>query len=84
MGCYNNSTPKVRILKCYCMTHGSDNTSLIVGACWYTCQLTKHSVDTSYAVPSNVFEVCDLFHRAGQLCGKCKDGFAPPVHSSAV
>ena len=77
----SNSTQMVRILKCYCMTHSSDNTSLIVGACWYSCQLAKHTIDTFYTVPPNVSKVCDLFHRAGQLCGKCRDGFAPPVYS---
>ena len=77
----NSETQKVKILKCYCMTHSSDNTSLIVGACWYSCQLAKHTVDAFYTVPLNVSKVCDLFHRAGQLCGKCKDGFAPPVYS---
>ena len=77
----SSKTQKVKILKCYCMTHGRENTSLIVAACWYTCQLAKHTVNAFYTVPSNVSKVCDLFHRAGQLCGKCKDGFAPPVYS---
>ena len=77
----SNSTQMVRILKCYCMTHSSDSASFIAGACWYSCQLEKHSANAYYTVPSNVSKVCDLFHRAGQLCGKCKDGFAPPVYS---
>ena len=77
----SSKTQKVKILKCYCMTHGRENTSLIVGACWYSCQLAKHTVDAFYTVPPNISKVCDLFHRAGQLCGKCKDGFAPPVYS---
>ena len=34
-----------------------------------------------YPLPSNISQVCNLFHRNGQLCGKCKDGFAPPVYS---
>ena len=80
VGCQNN-TQKVKMLKCYCMTYSSDKTSLIVGACWYSCQLTQNTHSAYYTVPSNVSKVCDLFHRAGQLCGKCKDGFAPPVYS---
>ena len=77
----SSKTQKVKLLKCYCMTHSSDNTSLIVGACWYSCQLAKHINGAFYTVPQKVSKVCDLFHRAGQLCGKCKDGFAPPVYS---
>ena len=77
----NNNTHNVGMLKCYCMTYSSDSSSIIAGACWYSCQLEKHSVNAYYTVPSNVSKVCDLFQRAGQLCGKCKDGFAPPVYS---
>ena len=77
----DSKIPKMEILKCYCMTYSSDNTSLIVGACWYSCQLAKHINGAFYTVPQKVSKVCDLFHRAGQLCGKCKDGFAPPVYS---
>ena len=79
--CNNNTQQKVKLLKCYCMTYSSDDTSLIVGACWYSCQLAKHSNGAYYKIPPNVSKVCDLFHRAGQLCSKCKDGFAPPVYS---
>ena len=75
----NNETRKVKILQCYCMTYSSDdNTSLVVGECLYSCQLTSHSDDAYYPLPSNV---CPLFQRDGQLCGKCKDGFALPVYS---
>ena len=75
----NNETQKVKILQCYCMTYSSDdNTSLVVGECFYSCQLIRH---LDYPLPSNVSQVCALFQRAGQLCGKCKDGFAPPVYS---
>ena len=75
----NNETQKVKILQCYCMTYSSDdNTSLVVGECFYSCQLTSHSDDAYYPLPSNV---CPLFQCDGQLCGKCKDGFAPPVYS---
>ena len=77
----SSKTQEVKTLKCYCMTHSSDNTSSIVGACWYSCQAAKHSGSAFYKIPLNVSEVCDLFHRTGQLCGRCKDGFAPPVYS---
>ena len=77
----SSKTQKVKTLKCYCMTYSSDKPSLVVGACWYSCQLAKTSIKIYYTVPSNVSKVCDLFQRAGQLCGKCKDGFAPPVYS---
>jgi hypothetical protein len=67
----NSKTWKVKTHKCYCMTYSSDNTSLVVGACWYSCQAEKHSGSALYNIPLNVSEVCNPFKRAGQLCGKC-------------
>ena len=80
----NSKTQKVKLLKCYCMSLGSPNASLIVGKCLYGCQLAKHSVDAYYDVPTTVADVCNHFQRDGQLCGKCMDGFAPPVYSYNV
>ena len=77
----SHHTQRVRVLKCYCMTYSSHNTSLIVGRCLYGCQLARSKDDPYYNLPANVSDVCDHFRRDGQLCGKCKDGFAPPVYS---
>ena len=79
----NSETQKIEVRKCYCMTYSSDNTSLVVGKCQYSCYFADHKriIIFYYPLPSNISQVCDLFHRDGQLCGKCKDGFAPPVYS---
>ena len=85
----NSTTQQVLILKCYCMTYDIDESELIAGVCLYGC-FTNRSVYHSpyyspyYSLPSNITqlnEVCTDFHRDGQLCGKCMDGFAPPVYS---
>ena len=80
----NSETQKVEVHKYYCMTYSSDNTSLVVGKCWYGSKYyySHYSrIYHYYPLPSNISQVCDHFHRDGQLCGKCKDGFAPPVYS---
>ena len=80
----SSETQKVEVHKYYCMTYSSDNTSLVVRKCWYGRKYYhyhKHEPFDYYPLPSNVSKVCDLFYREGQLCGKCMDGFAPPVYS---
>ena len=79
----SSETQKVEVHKYYCMTYSSDNTSLVVGKCWYGAKYHYyHKKDLfHYPLPLNISQVCDLFHHDGQLCGKCKDGFAPPVYS---
>ena len=80
----SSETKKVEVHKYYCMTYSSDNTSLVVGKCQYSSKYyyyQQSGLPFYYSLPSNVSQVCDLFHRDGQLCGKCKDGFAPPVYS---
>ena len=62
----------------YCMTYGIHNVSLVVGKCNFA---SKHH---SYALPVEPFllnKKCEDYGRTGQLCGKCKDGYAPPVYS---
>ena len=72
----DNKTHKVTVVGCYSMTYSNDdNTTLIVGKSLYTCSLG------TYTVPPNVSNLCHPFYRDGQLCGKCIDGFAPPVYS---
>ena len=77
----NSATQQVSILKEYCMTYSSNDTFLVVGHCMSSLHL-KHSESYIYLIlPSNVSRICDSFHRDGQLCGKCMNGFAPPVYS---
>ena len=80
----SRETQNVEVHKYYCMTYSSGSTSLVVGKCWYGRKYNhyhKSEFFDYYPLPSNVSQVCDLFYREGQLCGKCKDGFALPVYS---
>ena len=80
----NKTTQQVFILKEYCMTYSSNDTFLVVGRCMCSHHLKQYKYNGNYvylALPSNVSQVCDSFHRDGQLCGKCMNGFAPPVYS---
>ena len=77
----NNATKEVEILDCYCMTYSEENRSPVFGQCLYGC-----SHKSSYhPLPSNISQlnekVCGWLNREGQLCGRCKDGFAPAVYS---
>ena len=77
----NNETKEVDILDCYCMTYSEENHSQVVGQCLYGC-----SHESQYhSLPSNISQlnekVCGWLNREGQLCGRCKDGFAPAVYS---
>ena len=87
----NSTTQHVIILKCFCITYNTDKNVLIIGRCFYGCFIEQTASETFfhlllpyYRLPSNTSQlnqVCGPFHRHGQLCGKCMDGFAPPVYS---
>ena len=80
----DNTTHQVNVLRQYCMTYSSNDTFLVVGWCAYSFHLKAYKYNGNYVyftIPLNVSQVCDSFHRNGQLCGKCMNGFAPPVYS---
>ena len=80
----SRETQKVKVRRYYCVTYSSGSTSLVVGKCWYGRKYYhyhKSELFDYYSLPLNVSQLCDLYYREGQLCGKCKDGFAPPVYS---
>ena len=89
----NNITLQVQLLPCYCMTpYAKDPSIAVVGACLYKC---VHGGASFYSPVSNVtvgaltYYMCNTIvieeiewrNREGQLCGKCKEDFAPPVYS---
>ncbi len=80
----NNATKKVDILDCYCMTYSEDDHSTVLGQCAYGCSQKS----SYYSLPSNISqlneEVCGWLNRDGQLCGRCKDSFAPAVYSYSL
>ena len=82
----NENTSKVQLLSCFCMSiYVKDPNITVVGACMYTC---RHGQDYNL-VPTNASELSDkmcgkrdfVSNREGQLCGRCKEGFAPPAYS---
>ena len=81
VGCHNRSG-KVNLLRCYIMTFGINGSTLVVASSLYGCY--KNHVSPYYHLPSNTSklnELCSRYHREGQLCGRCEEGFALPVYS---
>ena len=79
----NKTLEKVSLLRCYLMTLSVNESMLVVGRCLYGCVDTKYA-NTYYPLPSNASELneyCSKYRREGQLCGRCKEGFALPVYS---
>ena len=77
---------QLQVLDCYCMTYNEDSDGYVVGLCSYSCFRGR----LYYTIPRevnatelNTFQ-CGDYHRDGQLCGKCKDGFAPSVYSYSL
>ena len=83
---------QLQVLVCYCMTYNKETASYVVGMCFYACFFTS----TYYPIPRRVNAtnhnafVCKRyrytlhFHRDGQLCGACEDGYAPPAYSYSL
>ena len=86
----NETLREVRLHACNCMTY-DDQVGLVVGACLYNCFFSWNETTPGsngayrqfYNVPKHVIgkEICDPHNREGRLCGKCKEGYAPPVYS---
>ena len=79
----DSSSGKVSLLRCYCMTFGVNGSTLVVGRCLYGC-FNRDYANAYYPLPSNTSklnELCSGYHREGQLCGSCEEGFALPVYS---
>ena len=84
----STESQQLEVLVCYCMTYNKETASFVVGMCFYACFFAN----TYYTIPrwvnatyQNAFLCNSLhFHRDGQLCGACEDGFAPPVYSYSL
>ena len=81
-----NATENVSILFGFCLTVNKDLMNDVVGACPYYHKNKSHTVLWSYnSLPKNRSEVekfmCGTINRAGQMCGKCTNGTAPPIYS---
>ena len=82
----NETLQESAILDCYCMTY-NESTGVVAGPCFYNCEnIPKGQVGILYhPLPHHVEEVnsamCGQFHRGGQLCGSCEEGYSPLVYS---
>ena len=76
---------KLEVLYCYCVTYSEILDATVVGYCLTTCHGT-HTATTIHA--HNVSDLdntmCGSLHRTGQMCGGCKEGYAPPVYSYSL
>ena len=72
------STLEVTILVCHCMTYSNVFNTTVVGHCIFNCLFLDYiyvGVDTCHH---------RNMHRKGQMCGRCEEGYAPPVYSYSL
>ena len=83
----DNNTKQVFVSHCYCVTYAKRYDLLVVGACPYSCfyRSATNGIKNRgvYLLPRNKSdlsdELCGQWNREKQMCGQCKEGFAPPV-----
>ena len=73
---------RTSLLPCFCMTYSKAYPNrTVVGSCLYAC----FREEPYYDLPAKTSElskiVCGELNRDGQLCGRCREGYAPPVYS---
>ena len=67
-------TLEITLYRCFCMSsYANDSNITVVGACLYMCD-GRHQVNADYMCGK-------VSNREGQLCGRCREGFAPPAYS---
>ena len=73
VNCFSEKEFKlVEVPFCFCMSYL--DTIDVIGNCPYTCQATI-GVNRVNSTSCRAW-----LHRTGVMCGKCEDGFAPPVY----
>ena len=88
-------TLQVEIRACYCITlYAKDPTKTVIGPCMFKCRHANLQLFVK-SIPGDKSELSDYMcnitvphsdeiqslNRDGQLCGTCKEGFAPPAYS---
>ena len=78
----------IQLRRCYCMTpYAKDPNITVVGACLSRCSGSYHPVPSNTAIGELSYYMCNMqnvhnkTYQDGQLCGKCMEGFAPPVYA---
>ena len=73
----DEGTLEVGLHPCFCMSfYTKDPNITVVGACMYMCG-RSYQLDADHMCDKGDF----ASNREGQLCGRCREGFAPPVYS---
>ena len=82
---------RISLLKCYCMSYNRDFNTTVVGPCSTMCRRPGVRFFGSYKmlnVSDDVTllnsELCGVYSREGQLCGRCKNSTGPPVYSYSL
>ena len=75
----------------YCMTTSNaiyTNRTDIIGRCFFSALSLTDLTPFYYPLPCNISQLnsytCAGLNREGQLCGRCVDGYAPPVLSYSL
>ena len=82
------NTNQPLLLPFYCMTTSENTTQHrdVLGGCLLTTNIKEFT--HFFPLPCNVSELnqfmCADTNRDGQLCGRCREGFAPPVYSYSL
>ena len=81
----NPTTMQASIKHFSCMTKDNNSNVTVLGGCMYSALNRGWDV---IPLPCNVSELedymCAGLNREGQLCGRCKKGFAPAVYSYSL
>ena len=86
---FQPGTNQSLLLPFYCMTTSVNSTHHrdVLGGCLLTTGIPKNLMPF-FPLPCNVSELnqfmCADTNRDGQLCGRCREGFAPPVYSYSL
>ena len=85
---FSSKTNQPFLLPFYCMTTSENTTQHrdVLGGCLLTTNIKEFA--HFFPLPCNVSELnqfmCADTNRDGQLCGRCREGFAPPVYSYSL
>ena len=83
-----SSTMQTILQPLYCMTSSnlSSTGNEALGSCFLT--LPRRFGEKEVILPCNISDLNDFMcastNREGQLCGRCREGFAPPVYSYSL
>ena len=82
-----HSCSAVEVLRCYCLGFDA-HIEYNIGHCFYTCFIAN--------IPPSEYQLmriknesvtngtCSQFNRDGVLCGRCREGYGPPVYSFSL